>query len=231
MRQLSLCRIVFEGAGAGALVHRGGEAAERIDFAAGHRDGEMIAAFRQRRARAPRIGRRIVFIVIGAGRPVHRTAERVQLAVERDRRDFAARRRQAAPSWSKSLVTKRPVTRRAAIARSPWRSSSGSHAATSSTVADGKQRCDATKILSATAFPPRARMFIAHPSRLTLCHRADPLQQNLTICRAGRQRSVISPCPARLGAMPSRSANQETRTCQPPVVLRYGKTERLMSDN
>ena len=70
------------------------EAAEGVDLAVEHGDAEMIAPLRQRRARAPAIGRRVVFVVIGARGPAHRAADRVQLAVERGGRDFGARRRQ-----------------------------------------------------------------------------------------------------------------------------------------
>ena len=107
-------RIVFEGASAGALMHRADEAAEGVDFAGGHGDAEMIASLGQRRAGAPRIGRRVVFVVIRAGGSAHRAAERVQLAVECHCGDFGARRRQRrfyGPSPGQSAGRRLPVDR------------------------------------------------------------------------------------------------------------------------
>jgi hypothetical protein len=45
-------------------MHRADKAAERKDFTAAHGKGEMVSALRQRRTRAPRIGYRVVFVVI-----------------------------------------------------------------------------------------------------------------------------------------------------------------------
>jgi hypothetical protein len=62
-------------------MHRADKAAERKDFTAAHGKGEMVSALRQRRPRVPRIGYRIVFVVIRSRGSVHRTADSVQLAV------------------------------------------------------------------------------------------------------------------------------------------------------
>ena len=86
--------IIFKRVAAGAFVHRSGKAAERENFPIGHGNAEVVAPFRQRSAHTPRIGRRIVFIVIRPGRAIHRAAQRMQLAVKRDCRHFAARSRQ-----------------------------------------------------------------------------------------------------------------------------------------
>ena len=88
--------IVFEGIGAGAFVDRADKAAEGIDLAARGRDREVIAALRQRRARLPAVGHRIIDVVIRSGGATDGTAQRMQLAVKRDRGDFRARRRLAA---------------------------------------------------------------------------------------------------------------------------------------
>jgi hypothetical protein len=85
--------IVLEGAGACAFVHRADKSAEGINLVARNRDSEMVAAFGQRRTRAPRVSRRIVFVMIRPGDAAHRTADRVQLAVERDHGYLAAHRR------------------------------------------------------------------------------------------------------------------------------------------
>jgi hypothetical protein len=91
---LVCCRIVLESTRAGAPVPDANEAAQRVDFAAGCNHPDMVASFRQWRAPAPGVVRRLVLVVIGTGSAVHGTADCMQLAVERGRRDFGAHTRQ-----------------------------------------------------------------------------------------------------------------------------------------
>src|SRR5262245_7947679 len=75
---------------AGALVHGGREAAERVDFAAVGGDAEMIARLRQRGALAPAIARGVVFLAARHRLAPCPAAEREQLVVDRRGCDLPA---------------------------------------------------------------------------------------------------------------------------------------------
>ena len=90
--------VVFEHLVLRPAVNRACKAANADDLVAENRDADVVEAARHRRASAPRIGRRIVFLHHGDGAAFGRrglvAADHVELAPERGHADFESWRRQ-----------------------------------------------------------------------------------------------------------------------------------------
>ena len=69
------------------------EAAHRVDLAVQHRGADVIERLRQRGARAPAIGRRVVFIVVGPCDALDAAADHVDFPADCRERHFVARKR------------------------------------------------------------------------------------------------------------------------------------------
>src|SRR5579862_4611862 len=87
------------------------------------------------------------------------------------------------------------------------------HTAARSTVPIARLRRDATEILPAMVFPPRARMLIVQPWRIIVCHPSRSAAARILPPNAPDGTSVKFPlCPTRPGAMPRlRSRNRTYR--------------------
>jgi hypothetical protein len=74
------CGIIFECIRLRALVNRNGEAAEREELATEFSNGDVVAGFRQRRARLPHVRDRIIRVMRSLRDVVQDTANLVQLS-------------------------------------------------------------------------------------------------------------------------------------------------------